>query len=384
MKLLLALWLGLLGAAQAAPTVPADASTPSSYVFGWPFIDGAAMQPRGGMTQGQAVTLESGPGAAWRALREPGLTALERDRRAILAMAGEYRTSFDFLEIAGFTADYSPPRPYRSWGTEKVYVIADNPGFISLQHVLVMRIADVDGTASEPIVTKHWRQDWRYEPTSVLTYRGHDTWEQVAVPAEARAGSWSQTVYQVDDSPRYGDVARWQHFGNYSSWASSDGWRPLPRREFSVRKDYQVLIGSNRHTILPTGWVHEQHNNKVVLEAQGAAVAEMRVLASELGVNRYERITGFDFSAGDRYLQSTAPLWNAVREEWAALAARPQPLRLRGAPDQAQLYLPLFSYATELDGSSAPIDAAVVGNKARALVRDYLPAAGTASSAAGH
>ena len=42
---------------------------------------------------------------------------------------------------------------------------------------------------------------------------------------------------------------RWEHFGNVSTWLSSTTWRPLPRREFSVRKDYDVLVGTNRHTI---------------------------------------------------------------------------------------------------------------------------------------
>lgn len=358
--------------AQAVPPAPTVETPTGQYIFAWPFVDGNAMSPRGGMTRGRAVTLDREAGASWRALREPGLAPLERDRRAILAMAGEFRTSFDFIEIAGFTADYSPPRPYRSWGTEKVYVIEDSGRFISLQHVLVMRIQDDNGKESDPIVTKHWRQDWRYEPASVLVYRGHDSWEQQAVPVEARAGSWSQTVYQVDDSPRYGDIARWQHFGNYSSWASADGWRPLPRREFSVRDDYQVLVGSNRHTILPNGWVHEQQNNKVALGARGEPAPGTAVLARELGVNRYERILGYDFSAGDRYVESTAALWATVRAEWAALAARAGPIQLRGAPDKAQLFLPLFSYAAEISAATSPLDGSAMVARARALVRDYL------------
>jgi len=343
------------------------------YVFGWSFVDPATMAPRGGSTTGQAVTPAAGASADWQALREAGLTDFERDRRAILAMAGEYRTSFDFLEVAGYTADYAPPRPYRSWGTEKVYVVADRGDFISLQHVLVMRIAGADGAAGEAIVTRHWRQDWQYEPATVLHYLGHDRWQAVAVPAEERRGAWAQTVWQVDDSPRYGDVARWQHYANYSAWASADGWRPLPRREFSTRDDYDLLVGANRHVILPNGWLHEQHNNKVRLDAADG-LAEGTVVAREIGLNRYERITGYDFTPGDRYVQRTAPLWAAVTARWAELVAPGTVLTLRGAPDKDQLFVPLFGYAEELAAAQDAPDPATVAARARALVDAYLQA----------
>ena len=63
------------------------------------------------------------------------LTRFERDRRAILAMQGPHRASFDFLEVAGFTSGFSPAAPYQSWGTEYVYLVVDEGDFISLQHI---------------------------------------------------------------------------------------------------------------------------------------------------------------------------------------------------------------------------------------------------------
>ena len=62
------------------------------------------LKPRGGTTRGAPVTLDREPSAGWRALQERGLSARERDRRAILAMAGTYRVTFDFLEIAAYCA----------------------------------------------------------------------------------------------------------------------------------------------------------------------------------------------------------------------------------------------------------------------------------------
>src|SRR5690606_39448320 len=62
-----------------------------------------------------------------------------------------------------FDPALKPDAPYQSWGTEYVFVSEDRGDFIALQHVLVMRMQDRDGRISEPLVTRHWRQEWRYE-----------------------------------------------------------------------------------------------------------------------------------------------------------------------------------------------------------------------------
>ena len=38
--------------------------------------------------------------------------------------------------------------------------------------------------------------------------------------------------------------------------------RPLPRREFSVRSDYKLLMGKESLIITSKGWFHEQRNFK--------------------------------------------------------------------------------------------------------------------------
>lgn len=344
---------------------------PRQFTFGWQFRDGESVAPRGGTTQGVPVTLAREPGPEWLALREPGLRAQERDRRAILAMAGTFRSSFDFLEVEGFRPGFTPDRPYQSWGTEYVYVVRDEPRLVSLQHLLVMFLRDKDGAVQGPFVTKHWRQEWRYEDTDLLTYRGHNTWAMEHLrPADVK-GTWTQAVFQVDDSPRYEAYGRWQHFGNVSTWISSTTWRPLPRREFSVRKDYDVLVGTNRHTITPTGWVQEEENLKVVLDANGQPLAADPVLSKELGLNRYERLEGFDDSAARRYRERTDAFWNEVRDAWRTLAAERGRFTTRAPADQGQLFVPLFEYAEKLD-DGAPYDPTAGRAFARETVRGYL------------
>src|SRR4030095_3484421 len=101
------------------------------------------------------VTLDKSESPAWQRLQEKGITDLERDRRAILAMAGTYRGTVGFLDVTPVGGDNKPKAPYQSWGTEKVYVDSDKGEFISLVHILEMRIVQPDVTVREPIVTKH-------------------------------------------------------------------------------------------------------------------------------------------------------------------------------------------------------------------------------------
>jgi hypothetical protein len=356
------------------PAPPARAAAPAAtrqFTFAWRYgVDDGSMAPRGGTSHGPAVTLDAKPSVAWERLHASGLSPLERDRRAILAMAGTYRTSFDFLEVIGFRPDFKPDRPYQSWGTEYVYVVRDEPRFISLQHLLVMFIEN-GGKVTGPFVTKHWRQDWRYEDPQVLTYRGRLTWGRARVPVKEAKGTWTQAVYQVDDSPRYEAAGRWEHFGNVSTWRSGTTWRPLPRREWSVRKDYDVLIGTNQVTITPTGWVYEEDNLKTVLDGVGRPASDAPVLAKEVGLSRFERIVAFDDSAGRRYQERTEPFWDEVRKAWADLAAKRGTFTLRAAPDEGQLFQPLFEYAEKLD-QGAPYDGADGRAFARKTVAGYL------------
>lgn len=341
------------------------------YTFTWNFNDSSDLKPRGGTSKGVPVTLDNAPSEAWLKLQEPNLSHLERDRRAILAMAGQYKVSFDFIEVAGFTENYQPKAPYQSWATEKVYVLEDKKDFISLQHILVMQTMNKDGTKNPPMVTKHWRQDWQYQPKQVLTYKGYNTWLAQPVPKAEQKGTWSQTVYQVDDSPRYGGVAAWQHFGNYSNWNSADTWRPLPRREYTVRNDYQVLLGNNRHIILPTGWVHEQQNNKVILDVNAKPDVKAPVIAREMGFDRYERIKDYDFALGDTYLKNTEPFWHEVRKQWSNLSQLNKLIHLRASADKDGLYLSPFNYAQDLNEGKQKTEAEIASFAAQA-VKGYL------------
>ncbi|MET0986144.1 MAG: DUF6607 family protein [Steroidobacteraceae bacterium] len=338
------------------------------YTFSWPLGEGA-LKPRGGTTQGAPVTLDKDDSAAWVALQQKSISPFERDRRAILAMSGEYRVTFDFLEVATYTDPQKRPAPYQSWGTEKVYVDGDTDSFISLVHILEMRMVGKDGTVSDPMVTKHWRQDWTYEPTHIVEYDGSARWERRKLNPKDTKGRWSQTVYQVDESPRYASLGRWEHTGSFSTWLSADTWRPLPRREWSVRDDYHALIGTNRHTVHATGWTQEENNLKAVLKPDRQLDPTRPYLAREYGMARYERLKQADFAAADRYYERTKTFWDQVRDRWSSLFATRGYAQLRGQVDQLGLFAPLFEQADAIaeNDSATSSSASVIDSALREM-----------------
>ncbi|MCW1885438.1 hypothetical protein OKA04_11920 [Luteolibacter flavescens] len=330
--------------AEAKPETKAKAESAGGHIFAWPFMEWEKMKPRGGTTQGSEVTLFEGAKDSWKKLHEPGLAKQEQDRRAILAMAGNYRVSFDFTETLGLAENFKPTRPYFSWGTENVTVIEDSADFVSLQHSLVMYFKDEKGETSGPHVMKHWRQDWTWEDPELQVYQGDMTWKKQWTPD--RKGRWSQAVFQVDDSPRYEVAGTWTHDGGLSTWRSDDCPRPLPRREHTIRKDYNVLSGIHEISITPNGWVHIQNNAKVQVDKDGTR----RTVGKEIGVDRYEEITAPELApAFNDYWTKTNGYWKDVRDTWATILKEKETFSMKDTYDGKQLFMIHFGHAAKLE-----------------------------------
>ena len=230
--------------------------------------------------------------------------AFDCDRRAILAMLGGYEVQFIFDETVVLQPGYERKKPKRTMGFESVKLVEDTGTRISLQHILVM-----GGGA----LTKHWRQDWVYESPKHWVFVGNQRFEEQARKAADVPGTWTQLVYEVNDGPRYAGDGKWNHRYGISTWTSDRTWRPLPRREYTTRSDYQLINGENRHTITPQGWAHEQDNTKVIRAEDGTDTPLVR----EFGFNDYRRIKGFDFGPATAYWNETSPFWADVRARWA-------------------------------------------------------------------
>lgn len=236
--------------------------------------------------------------------------AFEADRADILAMAGNFKVRFDMQESTRWDAGYAPLDKKVSGGHEVVRVIEDTGRKIVLQHMLVI---NHDG---KDMVIKHWRQDWEYEPARVLTYSDRNEWKWQEVSEKARRGRWAQTVWQVDDSPRYGGWGEFEEQGGVRRWRSNWTWRPLARRDAIRNPVYDRYMAINRHQISPDGWVHWQDNNKM-----GPKDGKLVPIVQEYVLNSYTKFDGYNVMAADDYWAATKAYWTAVRAEWDRVAA---------------------------------------------------------------
>ena len=216
------------------------------------------------------------------------------------------------------------------------------------------------------MVMKHWRQDWTFEDADLHTYRGENTWARKKRSPKSVKGAWSQAVYQVDDSPRYEVIGKWSHQGGMSVWTSESSWRPLPRREFSVRDDYNVLECVHEITVNPTGWVHLQNNRKLI--AKDGKLS--KYVGQELGVNRYERITAPSLMSAEDTLKKTGAYWAEVREMWNEVYRTKDRFGLKAKVEDKKLYALHFGYAAQVEAGE--YDAEAGRKHARETISKFL------------
>ena len=272
---------------------------------------------------------------------------IARDHDSILAMQGEYTVDFAFDETVLLKPGYERAPAMRSGGNEVVIVVEDSPKRIVLQHLLV------DGKSGH--VTKHWRQDWVYEAPNRFEFSADQTWQVRTIAAATNQGAWTQCVYEVSDAPRYCGTGKWTYDNNVPTWTSDLSWRPLPRREYTKRSDYNALAVVNRHTLTPNGWTHEQFNTKVQRNADGSQVE----IAREFGFNDYQKDTDVDFGPAYRYWEATAGYWARVRAHWDRFLAQAPGVHLKMPLDGMKMIMPLFTQAGEVEAGTPVSDAAI-------------------------
>ncbi|MFD1034078.1 DUF6607 family protein [Sphingomonas hankookensis] len=268
------------------------------------------------------ATLTTSPALAQAAAPTPIVTAQygdqRRDHAAILRMAGTFKVTFDMRETTPLVAGYTPYPAKVSGGHEVVRAVVDTPDHVVLQHLLVVN----DGNG-KTMVIKHWRQDWTWQPATVLVYVGPGRWALRPVPEKERRGAWSQTVWQTDDSPRYGGIGRWRYDDGATRWTSDETRRPLARRDATRNPPYDHYVGINRHVLTPAGWVHEQDNAKI-----GTKDGRSVTFVHEYVVNTYVPANDFPIKAADQYWDKTKDYWASVRADWDAAIRRASGLTL--------------------------------------------------------
>jgi len=259
----------------------------------------------------------------------------EQDKAAIKSMAGCYKVTFDFAETFAPDSNYKYHERKTEWGIEYVILIEETDKKISFQHLLLV---------GGGMIVKHWRQDWVYEETNLLVYDRDNIWKKKTIDAKTAKGTWTQKVYQVDDSPRYEGFGTWNHVDGRHFWESNAD-APLPRREYTKRDDYNVLVRHSNMEITSFGWMLEQDNNKTIRSDKGD-----QLLCGEKGFEKFFK-GDYDCKEGEDWWKKHQSYWKDVRTVWADIYAKVNVLNLKKTVDGKTLYEQLF----ELDDKYAEL-----------------------------
>ena len=257
----------------------------------------------------------------------------EKDIKAIKDMCGCYDITFKYTETFAPEIDYEKHHDYTAYAKELALLIEDEPNKISIQHLLVLH---------DTMVIKHWRQDWLYENQKIFHYDKDNNWVFSELPKDEVKGQWTQKVYQVDDSPRYAGSSTWVHYDGKHYWENTSD-SPLPRREYSKRKDYNIMRRGNRQEITDFGWIHEQDNEKII-RADGQ---EDVLLAQEKGYNVYTKVDEAQCAAAAKWWKEHSEFWTKARSSWDKVYDRQGDLTLKKSVDNQPLFMKFYELEKE-------------------------------------
>ncbi|MDW3212058.1 MAG: DUF6607 family protein [Reichenbachiella sp.] len=280
----------------------------------------------------------------------------KEDIAAIKAMCGCYDIRFNFAETFAPDKDYEFHENYTSGALEYVFPISESKDKIVLQHLLVI---------GDTMIIKHWRQDWIYENTEFYSFYKENSWKyESKSPAEVK-GQWTQKVYQVDDSPRYEGSATWVHVDGKHYW-ESEADAPLPRREFSKRKDYNVMRRINRQEITDYGWVHEQDNDKIIRAEEGDIL-----LAQEKGWNTYTKTDDNKCEVAEKWWDKNQAYWADVRTVWDELFSQKKTVAINMKVDDKIMFQRLFALEKEMINTQ-DYNSELSQSKIKAVIQKHL------------
>lgn len=254
----------------------------------------------------------------------------QKDIASIKKMCGCYEVEFNFTETFQTTKDsiYKASPTKKDHALEWVELVEDSSDKIVLQHLLIV---------NDEMIIKHWRQDWLYQNTGFYQFFKDKTWNYEKLkPADVK-GQWTQKVYQVDDSPRYEGTGTWIHKDGKDYWMSTSD-APLPRREHTIRNDYNVMERRNIHEITKYGWLHEQDNRKIVRDDKGNHTE----LAQEKGLDLYVKVEDSRCKAAQNWWKENNVLWKNVRTKWQTVFDKNKTIELEKSVDNKPLFSHLF------------------------------------------
>ena len=255
------------------------------------------------------------------------------DATNVNKLCGCFDVEFKYAET------FSPDQQYKfhdrdeiSGGTEYIFPVEVADRKIVLQHLLVI---------TDSMIIKHWREDWTYENPVRWVYKGNKTWEKTILKPEEVKGKWTQSVWEVSDAPRYQGASDWVVLDGKLQWQNTAD-APLPRREYSVRSDYNILRRTNTIIIGDSGWVHDQNNQKIIRQ-NGVD----RLLVEEKGINSYHRVDESACAGAKIYWERNKDFWTRVRKTWDNYTVSHTVVQLKGEVNGKVLHDVLFEQAKQ-------------------------------------
>ncbi|MEO5591541.1 MAG: DUF6607 family protein [Chitinophagaceae bacterium] len=246
------------------------------------------------------------------------------EQRAVKNLCGCFEVDFKYAETFAADTTYTFHPRYNASGLEWVVADESHPNKFVLQHLLLV---------DDNMVIKHWREDWEFEKNDWLVFNFDATWKQVRGSKEKTKGQWTQTVWEVDDAPRYQGSSNWvANNGKYYWENTADA--PLPRREYSKRNDYNVMQRNNRIVVTDSGWIHEQDNKKIIRKD---GVPDT-YLAEEKGYNIYRKTDDSKCKQAVVYWEKHKQFWITVRQAWQETLKDKSAVRLIPKADGQRLY----------------------------------------------
>lgn len=277
-------------------------------------------------------------------------------KQVIDRLCGCFEVDFKYAETFSPNADYKYHDREETGGTAELALpIEVTDKKIVIQHLLVV---------SPTVIVKHWREEWTYENPVIWKYKGDRTWVKETLPAEQVKGKWTQTVWEVADEPRYQGFSPFVELDGRIIWQNTTD-APLPRREYSVRNDYNVLKRTNRMNITDSGYLHEQDNQKIIRNN-----GTDKLLVEEKGLNTYKRIADKECQAAKDYWEKNKEYWGRVRAIWADYINTHNTVSLKTKIDGKFLHEYLIAQAKEY--ADKKITASEVDGKIKAEINRFI------------
>jgi hypothetical protein len=275
-------------------------------------------------------------------------------KKNIEKLCGCFDVEFRYAETFAPDTAYQFHKRELLSGTELVLPVETSDNKIVLQHLLV---------AFDTMVIKHWREDWTFEQPDLLVYEGDKQWKKAAVPAAELKNTWAQTVWEVDDAPRYQGQSQWLYADGKTVWMNTTN-APLPRREYSVRKDYNILKRGNRIIINDNGWSHEQDNEKIIKNGSSE-----QLLVEEKGLNIYTKAPDSKCAVAKKWWAENGGFWAIVRAGWDEYVQTHTNISLKAKVDGKSLDQNFFDLAKQWKAKK--ISKEQVTEKVKLLVKQF-------------